>query len=601
MPNDEIRMTKEARNPNDESCLPPPARRGVRFMRVIVVLALAAGRADAKVTVTGTKVMAETATTVAVFDGPALVSLKPVGEDIEFIHATLPPLPLDTTYVNGEGYGHDKHETTTAKALSDRAALVVVKGDDTERHLLITTEAGTNDVCVTPSGMSNRRGLCSIRWTIGLHPETSLVMPVVNGLRVDVGRPFPAGGRFAWPYEWNVQLVVVERAAASLMVHCEDTTLHYKALNLHREADRRELGFETENPGPVWDQRTAGGITWRLNTYRGGWKVPAGRYRDWMARTYDLPAKRASRPAWVDRVTLAQCWAAPNTEMLDALAAAHPPDQTIIHLAGWRTDQYDVNYPEYTPTPDTIKYMKKARQMGFHVMPHFNYFSVWLKHPFFQEVRDFQLRNLRTNNPEGWYWPPQTYDYTRMAYIHPGLSLWRHKLIDVLLGACGPLQTDFAFIDQTLCTWNTDNGLVEGLNTVAGMKQLHDEFAMVRPDFVLCGEGCNEISFQRQGFAQAHVHGGWTKIDRHQVDAYVPICSFLWAGHTKLIGYHKLEPGNPEFDAAATVYERMGALPTIITNNPKDVRDMSPQIKRIFDRAKGRPAPATTGPATSAS
>jgi len=583
--------------PHTRSACRKPDVRALEFITVTALLAFATGPSDAKVTVAGTKVMAETATTAAVFDGPALVSLKPVGADTEFIHATQPPVPLDTTYVNGDGYGHDKHETITAKALSDRAALVVVKGDDTERHLLVTTDAATNDICVTPSGMSNRRGLCSVRWTFGLHPRTSLVMPVVNGLRVDLGRPFPGDGRFAWPYQWNAQLVIVERASASLMVHCEDTTLHYKAMNLHREADRRELGFETENPGPLWDQRTAGGITWRLNTYRGDWKVPATRYRDWMARTYDLAAKRAGRPAWVDRITLALCWAAPNPEMLDALAAVHPPDQTIIHLANWRTDNYDVNYPEYTPTPEAIKYMKKARQMGFHVMPHFNYFAVWLKHPFFQEVRDFQYRSPRTNDPEGWYWPPQTYDYTRMAYIHTGLSLWRHKLIGVLLGACGPLQTDFAFIDQTLCTWNTDNAFVEGMNTVAGMKQLHDEFAMVRPDFVLGGEGCNEISFQREGFAQAHVHDGWANIDQRQVDASVPICSFLWAGHTKLVGYHKLKPGQPEFDATATVYERMGAIPTLITNDPKDVREMSPQLQRILARAKGRPPPATTGPA----
>jgi hypothetical protein len=28
------------------------------------------------------------------------------------------------------------------------------------------------------------------------------------------------------------------------------------------------------------------------------------------------------------------------------------------------------------------------------------------------------------------------------------------------------MGTDVAFIDQTLCTWNTDNGLVQGMNTI---------------------------------------------------------------------------------------------------------------------------------------
>jgi len=428
--------------------------------------------------------------------------------------------------------------------------------------------------------------MLSVRWTIGLHPEASLIVPVTNGLRVETGKPFPAAGRFPWPLQWNAQLVIAERGPHSCMVHTEDALMMFKALNLARQEDRREVGFETELPGPVWEQRTAGGITWRINAYDGDWRAPAARYRSWMARTYDLTAKRVGRPAWVDKITLAVCWAGTNSDMLDALAAAHPPDQTLIHLSHWRTDKYDINYPDYTPRDDTVKYMEKARQMGFHVMPHFNYFSVYYKHPFYQEVRDFQIRDVKTNEPQGWHWPPETHDYTRMGYIHPGLTLWRHTLIDAVLQACNRLETDVAFIDQTLCTWNTDNGFVEGVNTVAGLQRLQEEFAAVRPDLVLCGEGLTEVSFQRQCFAQAHIHDGWNKLEQKHVDAAHPVCSFLWAGHTRLIGYYKLTPDTESFDLAIAVYEKMGAIPTIITGNPQHIRKMSPGTKRIFDAAK---------------
>jgi len=573
-----------------------------RGLNVIVVTlgCLFASIAYGKVVVEGTRVVATTATAVATFDGPALVSFKPAGADVEFVHKAVPACAVDVIFVNGETVGKDKHETVTVHSLSDRAATVTVKGDDSQRVLLITTDDQSNDICITPSSVTTRRAVTCVRWTIGLCPEASLILPAVNGMRVDVDRPWPPTNRFHWPRDWNAQLVIAERDDFSCMVHCQDTSMAFKTLDFRRQGDRRELGFETEIPGPIWNERAAGGITWRLNMYRGDWKIPATRYRDWMAKTYDLAAKRVGRPAWVQRINLAVCWAAPIPEVLDALAAVHPPDETLIHLASWRTDGYDINYPEYTPNPKAIAYMKKARQMGFHVAPHFNYFCVYNKHPFFQVVRDYQVRDLRSNKPQGWYWPPETHDHTRMSFIHPGFSIWRRKFMETLLATCDQLETDVAFTDQTLCTWNVDNSDVEGMNMNAGLRQMHEEFAAVRPDLVLVGEGLNELSFQRQCFAQGHIIKGRDKVEQEKVDAAHPICSFLWGDHCKLIGYLKLNPSNPDFDAVVALYERMGAIPTIIANDPKQIREMPPGLKRIFDAAKKLRAtrsPAST-PAT---
>jgi hypothetical protein len=361
----------------------------------------------------------------------------------------------------------------------------------------------------------------------------------------------------------------------------------FKGLNLSRNGTRTELGFDTEAPGPVWENRTAGGIEWRISVTAGDWRTPAGRYRDRLREVDDLERMRRGRPDWVDSISLAQCWASPNLEMLDALAEVHPPGETLIHLSNWRTEKYDVNYPDYTPTEKALEYMKKAKEMGFHVMPHFNYFAVYYEHPFFQEVRDFQLRSVDKNEPQGWHWPPETHDYTRMAYIHPGLGLWRMKLIDVVIDACSKMGTDTAFIDQTLCTWNTDNGLVQGLSTVGGLSVLQEEFANVEPGLVLTGEGLNEVSFVREAFAQAHIHNGWGDLTEDHVEAAHPICSFLWEPHTRLLGYyHHLNPKNKNVDLCIEVYRRMGAIPTIVTNNPDDLRNPGEAMKKILALAR---------------
>jgi hypothetical protein len=567
-----------------------PLRQNCRLIACLSVLSWipTALAAEQGITVEGQKVTVRTATVEAVFDGPAVVSLTGADGKVQFVGPEPPANGLDLFYLNGNTLGRDKHQAVVARKISPMAARITVDGDDSHRSLLVVIDPDMNDIRVTPNGLSNRRGVRSVGWGVPFVPQATVILPVVNGLKFQSDKPWPGNGRFLWPFQWCAQLAVAERDGSSLMVHCEDTQMRFKAIRVTRNGPKTELCFESEPTGPLWENRTAGGLEWRINVYKGDWKVPATRYREWLNRTYNLAEKRKHRPAWVDKISLAVCWADAGSEaFLDALAAIYPPEETLIHLSGnWRTDKYDVNYPDFAPNEAGLKYIAKARKMGFHVMPHFNYFAVWMKHPFFQQVRDFQIRSVDQNSPEGWYWPPETYDYTRMAYIHPGLGLWREKLIDVLLGTCGQMETDTAFIDQTLCTWNTDNGTVEGMNTIEGMRQLQEEFLAVQPGLVLAGEGLNEISFQRECFAQAHIHDGWGSLEPKHPEGVHPICSFLWAGHTRLLGYFHLTPTNKDFDLGVEVYERMGVMPTIVSGDPKHLQEMSPGTKKIFDRAR---------------
>ncbi|HSW45170.1 MAG TPA: DUF6259 domain-containing protein [Phycisphaerae bacterium] len=556
---------------------------------VLAVVLNAAPTSQAVVRVEGTKLTVSTPTVQAVFEGPILRSLRPADSEVEFARPGANAVGLDLLYLNTELLGADKLQTVRVVRISDVAARIEVGGADSARTLFVAVDPDTGDIRVTADGLSNRRGLRAVRWTMPVHGDVTTILPIINGAWFRTNQPEPHSRRYAWPFEWNAQLAILKRADRCVMVHCEDQACQFKAIHVTRHPDHTDLGFETEPPGPLWENRTAGGIEWRINAYRGDWKVPAARYKQWMERTYRLADLARHRPAWVKNITLAVCWAAPNMEMLDALAKVHPPEQTLIHLADWRTDKYDVNYPDYVPTDKALEYMAKARQMGFHVAPHFNCFSVYYRHPFYQTVRDYQIRTVDRNIPDGWHWPPQTHEHTRMGYIHPGLGTWRSKLMDVVIEACGKMGTDTAFIDQTFCTWNADNGLVQGMNTVLGMRQLKADLLAAKPGLVLVGEGLTEISFQQQCFAQGHIYDGWGKLEQRHLDLQHGICQFLWGDHTRLIGYHHLRPGEEGYEKGITLYERMGALPTIVTNNPRDLQEMSDLTRRIFDRAKGRP------------
>ena len=519
----------------------------------------------------------------AVFNGAAITSLRAKDGNVEFIHPEAPNIPLDVLFADNSTLGRDKHEEYIARKISDTAAHINIAGADSDRALLIALDPHSGDLRIVPSATTSRRSVLSVRWNISFDPNADIILPCVNGIMVKSDSAFPANDRFPWPYRWNAQLAISERDGRSCMIFCNDTSFKFKALNLERNGSKTTLGFESEVTGPVWQNNTAGGIEWRINVYPGNWQTPASVYKDWMNRTYQLGSKRADRPDWTDRIDFSVGWAGANPEMLDALAKAHPPEKTLIHLSGWRTDGYDINYPNYVPSEAAKIYMNKANDMGFKAMPHFNYFSVYYKNPFYQEVRDFQIRGVHRNDPQGWHWPPDTHDYTRMAYIHPGLGIWRRKLIEVVGNACDTLNAPAAFIDQTLCTWNTDNGLVENMNTVEGMWRLQEDFTAIHPDFVLAGEGLNEISFQRECFAQGHIHDGWGDLKQHHVEAAHPICSFLWGRHCRLVGYYHLTPGAPEAELGIEVYRRMGAIPTVITNNPAHISSELPDFRKLLE------------------
>jgi hypothetical protein len=222
-------------------------------------------------------------------------------------------------------------------------------------------------------------------------------------------------------------------------------------------------------------------------------------------------------------------------------------------------------------------------------MPHFNYFAIFCGHPVYPRLRDWQIRDVTRNEPQGWYWPPETHDYTRMGFIHPGLGLLRRTVEDAVVEACDGVAAPAAFLDQTLCTWNTDNGLVENMTMVEGMWQMQEELAAMRPALILAGEGCTEISFQRQAFAQAHIHDGWRDaLERRHVDAAHPICAYLWQEHTKLVGYYHLDPAAAEDAEVGTeVYRRMGAVPTLICRDAGLITAATPAVARLVEMAAG--------------
>jgi len=272
----------------------------------------------------------------------------------------------------------------------------------------------------------------------------------------------------------------------------------------------------------------------------------------------------------------------------------------LIHHSAWRANPYDVNYPEYTAGDAGEAFIRKGREMGFHVMPHFNYFAIDPNHPAFPAFTDFVARQLGSQRLMAWRWkeghcpaPPQGFgtlmdlrDEKLMYYLHAGASSWRRLLAERIAAAASKYGLSAVFVDQTLCTWNIHNALVENLTMPEGAVALTKELAELDGPLAVGGEGLNEMSMRYQTFAQAHLFDSHHRSSPHfsELDP-VPVGDFLYGDLCKTMAYTNIAGDTEESAWRLEVHERLGALPSLVVRKPEDVLQPNAAVRRVLQRA----------------
>jgi hypothetical protein len=334
----------------------------------------------------------------------------------------------------------------------------------------------------------------------------------------------------------------------------------------------------------------------------GGWEKAATVYRDWMRATHGYDRLRRLRPAWADEVRFTLQWCPCDAEILNAVARIMDPHRVLIHVPNWRTDPYDVNYPEYTPSDAGREFVAYALAQGFRVLPHFNYLAIDPNHPAFPPLLKFVMRAPGSERLMGWRWAsgkgmpfPQGHtllkalrDEKVMAYLHAGASAWRRLLVERIAGAASQLAVPGVFVDQTLCTWNLDNALVENLSSVEGMVALTRELCSLDGPPAVGGEGLNEMSMQYQTFAQAHLFKSHhTNCERFEELDPVPLGHLLYGDLCRTMGYAGLGGDTPESTLRLQVHEKLGALPSLTVRSAEQLAHPTPAVRQVLKRATG--------------
>jgi hypothetical protein len=561
--------------------------------------------AKGSIKVENTKAFVETPTLSAVIDKGLIVSLKSKPDGEEFIKTgnSSNPTALQILYPGEEtvNVNEEKFGNITARRLSDTRAEFRFKSWDGDGVVTFSVDSGTGDLVVEPSACSSRPGVRACRWNVaGIRPDLRLVAPFFQGVNLDLNDTLVKNTRWEWPMYWEAGLVLFQGKNSGFWIHTQDTGYRYKSLKLGSQSDPYCTGFDTESYGPSDANLSAGGLAWRVNVFRGDWKVPAERYRQWYWEAYNLDAEERKRQPWMYDVRFAVCWCPGSPEILDALAKRLPPSKVLLHFPNWRTDNYDENYPTYVASDKGKAFIKKCQEMGFRIMPHFNSIDMDPSNPAYAQIRDFQYRTIEKKQLLGWSWyksrgigVPESNanrsgnrDKKVMVKVHPALSMWRSILGENILKAVEENSLDAIFIDVTLHSYNLYNCLVESTTSSEGMKRLIEHVASLNNGLVVGGEGLNEITAQGQSFAQAHLFKSWqTSIPDIARTGGIAFNEFLLGKLCRTVGYNGLSGRSKDDEIRMQIHVEHGAIPTVTINSAKDITDPNPAVKHMLELA----------------
>lgn len=551
------------------------------------------------------QVFIDTATLSATIADGFLISLKSKISGEEFIRSfnrdEYSALQLvypksEVVDIFGKIYGN-----ISLHQVSGQRVEIVFHGWHGDGIISISADDNTGDLIIEPSAFSSRPEVLTCRWNMpGLKNELRLVAPLFQGVKLRLDDPLIQDSRWPWPFFWEAGMAILQSDSGGIFIHTQDTHYTYKALKTGSVNDPFMIGLDTEAYGPIDNNLAAGGLSWRVNVFEGNWEVPASRYREWLWNAYDLKKEEERRKPWIHDIRFAISWCPGDPQILDALAKKVNPSRVLLHFPDWRTDIYDQNYPTYVASSNGRNFILKCREMGYHVMPHFNSIDMDPSHPTYNLIRDFQYRDIETKHVMGWSWVdgkaigvPESNDsrmHNRdknvMIKVHPGLSLWRSILGENILKASQDLDLDCVFIDVTLVTQNLHNCLVESITSTEGMRRLIGQVGRLGNGLVVGGEGLNEITMQGLSFAQAHLFKSWqTSVEGLERTGGCKLNQLLFGKLCRTIGYSGLSGKDKDEELRMQMQLEHGSIPTITIESLNEITNPNPAVRRMLELA----------------
>lgn len=432
-------------------------------------------------------------------------------------------------------------------------------------------DKASGDLALSMKCEAQQKAVAGIEWTVGPIPsDMNIIVPGNCGIKMTATSPATSMS-FEYPISWEAQLVIIEGKGRGFYIWADDAEGRFKRLNVTLKKDGWWLGFTTWNYAPFDNLDACQSVKWHVNVYEGDWRVPAKRYREWAEKNLRPIRVENQQPSWVKDIRCVVIMGSSIAE-LEAMTPRLDPKQTLLYVVDWRTPGYDRMYPTYDQViAEFGPFVKRAHELGYRVMPHANYFGVDPLNPLYEKFAKYQIRDAWGSHDLQWWLWTDADPIIKFAYINPAAREWRQLLIDRMRKVVDTYHIDAVHLDQTLCIYNDNNGLYDGMSMIQGNVALGRELHAALPNLAISGEGLDEVTYRYEAFCQRpsfgvdFVHGTWNKPSLRMAH---PISSYLLRPYTIMYGYlGYTSPDNPQLYAAWNEnYQHWGVIPTIRPN-----------------------------------
>ncbi len=429
---------------------------------------------------------------------------------------------------------------------------------------------------------------------IRLEDDYNVIVPVQNGVRLSKEHPKLYGSNsyravYGEHSAIQMQMLVLEGENGGVVIYADDDNTQFKAIRTEYSSGSFNITIESIPQAPFTQYTTYEAIDWKIIPYKGDWTSAAAIYRDYVREKFSLDETDTYRPDWVDDIQMFVLTDMHDKNELSTLASLVDASKVLLQVPDWRSNLYDVNWPDYTPQKELKDMIEYAHSLGFKVQLHCNMNGCQMELEEYQQVKQYHI--IKPNGSK------HTEDFSDasgrryvFAHINPASSEWRKIVINNLVEAVKETGADAIHLDQSLLSYNDANGLVDGMTTLQGNVLYHKELIEALPEGIaIGGEGINDFNARYASFLQSHVYGtdsGNKTWDDAQGEQIVPLTT---AVYTDIKTYQW--PGLPQ--ASAEDYylswyrfgTAIGHFPTLMRENPTTLKKDTPVLKMVLNEA----------------
>ena len=251
----------------------------------------------------------------------------------------------------------------------------------------------------------------------------------------------------------------------------------------------------------------------RIRTYEDHWQDAVDPYVEWLETGAGFLAidKLPPQQAWVQDLRSQSYITVGDYDAVEELATRVDPAKTYIgRQAEHRDHAFDIAYPDYRLTESAKKWMRRVRELGFHVGVHFNSNAIGTEFP--DLIERFRPGFDVTGKDEDGNDTYQSLYQGRLIRCSPAYKPWRDYLIEQMRDAV-EAGVDVIYLDESMAA--TGKYIVDGVNGVDGMMALMRETLEAYPHVAVQTEQFNALTAKYGKLALSQMPLG------HPLSAYI--------------------------------------------------------------------------------